>query len=315
MLQVAIIGLGSISHRVAKGVQFAKNANLYAVASRNMEKATAFQKQYDAQVAYGSYEEVVSDENVDLVYICTPNYLHYDHIMLCLKHQKHVLCEKPFVTNEEQLTECFAYAKQQHCFLMEAEKTLFTPLNQKIKQMVEEGVIGELQYIEGSYGYYLDEHDVPKDFWGYRKEDGGCSYDVGVYPICYANYFADAPLHKIQVMKQCDDKGYDVFMQALLEYENGRRASVRSAWNMDMCNKGFLYGTQGYIETENFWKNTTATLVLNGERTPISVTMESDFTGEIEHAASCIEQNMIESYIISEKNSLEIMKVLKEVKK
>lgn len=315
MIQAGIIGLGNIAHRVAKGMQAAKNVRLYAAASRDIQKAEAFAKQHQITRAYGSYEELLRDESIDLVYICTPNYLHRDHILQALKHHKHVLCEKPLVSNQTQLKECFAYARKQRCFLMEAEKTLFTPLNQKLYGMVQEGAIGKLRYIEASYGYALHTDELPADFWGYRREDGGSAYDVGVYPICYANFFAQGNLCDVKLMQRVTEKGYDTFMQGLLVYENGVMASVRSSWEMDMENYGYLYGEKGYIVTKQFWKHTEAFLVKSGERTRIFAEMESDFTGEIEHAAQCILQGRLESGIMSEHASGEIMRVLEEIKK
>lgn len=312
MLNIGIIGCGKIAHRVAMGIGFSKNAKLYAVGAREIERAVAFQQRYQVEKAYGSYEELVQDEKIDMVYICTPNGYHYEHIHLCLSHHKHVLCEKPLVSNGAQLIDCFAYAKQQMCFLMEAEKTLFTPLNQKIKMMIEEGVIGRIQYIEGSYGYVLE--DMPKDFWGYAKEDGGSAYDVGVYPICYANYFAQGKLVDIKSIKQVEGSGYDVFMQALLRYDNGICASVRSAWNMGLKNTAYIYGTKGTIITDNFWKNTSAILAIQDKQIPIEVDMESDFTGEIEHAVAMIEQGLLESPIMSFAASKAIMQVLETIK-
>ena len=115
-MNIGILGLGKISKRVANGIIHAKDGVLYGVASRNIEKAEAFQKECHAIKAYGSYEDLCLDDAIELIYICTPNHLHKEHIMLCLKHHKHVICEKPMLTNREDLKECFDYAKQQHCF-------------------------------------------------------------------------------------------------------------------------------------------------------------------------------------------------------
>lgn len=315
MKNIGIMGLGKIAHRVAKGIAHAHNAKLYAVASRNIAHAQDFQKQHPCVKAYGSYEDLLNDKQVDMVYICTPNFLHHAHIMACLKHHKHVLCEKPFVSNSEQLMECFAYAKKQGCFLMEAEKTIFTPLNQTIYQLVKDGAIGQLRYIEASYGYDLGKENMPDDFWGYRQEDGGCSYDVGVYPLVYANFFANSTLVSCQDMVHVTQRGYDDFMQCLLEYENGIMASIRSCWNMEVENKGFLYGDSGYIVCENFWKNTCATLVQGEHKETIQVTMESDFTPEIVHAVACVEQGLLESPVMSQAASVAIMQVLEQIKR
>lgn len=312
-MKIGILGLGKIATRVAKGVQYAQNATLYAVASRDVEKAKQFQNASGATVAYGSYEAMLADNEVDMVYICTPNYLHKEHIMLCLQYRKHVICEKPMVCDREGLCACFAYAKQQNCFLMEAEKTLFTPLNQKIKQLVDEGVIGALQYIEAGYCSHMDLSHIAKDSWLFRKRDSGSFVDIGVYPICYANYFANAKLTDIQVMKKCAPQGIDILAQSMLRYTNGVMAYIRSSWDITMENKGFLYGDKGVIITENFWKNTCAVLKKDGVETRIEVVMDSEFTGEIEHAINCVEQGLLQSPILAQEQSLEILRVLEEM--
>lgn len=311
-MKVGIIGLGNIAKRVANGVRHASHASLYAVASREIEKAEKFKEEQGAMIAYGSYEELLKDPEVELVYICTPNNLHRQHILLCLQYHKHVLCEKPLVTTSAQLKECFAYAKKQGCFLMEAEKTLFTPLNQVIKKMVEQGAIGELKYIEAGYCSYLDKRKYSKDSWLFTKEDGGSLRDVGVYPICYANYFADASLSEIQMMKRCAPEGYDLTTQGMLRYENGIMAYIRSSFEGGMENHAVLYGTTGNIKYENFWKTTSARWCHEGVEELVHVEMESDFTGEIEHAISCIEQGLLESPVLGQKQSEEIMKVLEK---
>lgn len=281
MIHVGIMGLGQIAHRVAKGICYAENAELYAVGSRSLEKAREFQRLYGAQKIYDSYERLLQD---------------------------------PQVANAEQLKECFQLARSSNLFLMEAEKTLFTPLNRKLKQLVKEGVIGQLRYVEGSYSYPIDLSEMKEDHWCFSKEAGGSVYDVGVYPICYANWFSDGCISDIQAVKDCAAGGYDMFTQALLTYDNGVIASVRSGWKQWMDNRGVLYGSKGSIETENFWKNTRAILKRDGICTPIEVDMKSDFTGEVEHAAACIQQGLLESPILGERQSMEIMKVLEYVK-
>lgn len=310
-MKIGIMGLGNIAHRVAKGIKFAKNAELYAAASRDIQKAETFKKQYEASKAYGDYETMLQDAKVELIYICTPNMLHFEHIMLCLQKHKHVLCEKPLVSNHEQLKTCFAYAKKQGCFLMEAEKTLFTPLNQRLQKMVlEDEVIGKLKYIEAGYGadMQLSQHD--EKHWLFRKEDSGSFYDVGVYPICYANFFASSAISNMQIMKHCAPQGFDLTTQAMLGYENGIMAYLRSSWDTDFLNKAYLYGEKGVIITENFWKNTKAILRKGDREEVIFMPMESDFTGEIEHAVTCIESGLLQSPVLSQKESEEIMNVL-----
>ena len=111
MLNFGIIGIGNIAHRVAKGILCSPKAKLYGVASRNKENAEKFKERYGAEKAYGSYEELLKDSRLDIVYICTPNALHYDQIMLCLSYGKHVICEKAMVANEEQVKAIFEEAR------------------------------------------------------------------------------------------------------------------------------------------------------------------------------------------------------------
>ena len=116
MIRIGVYGLGKISHRVIQGILYANNADLYAVCSSSLEKANAFKEEYGAKKAYDSYEEMLQDANLDMVYICTPNYLHAKHIQLALTNHKHVVCEKPMCVSTEELNDCFDYAKRQNCF-------------------------------------------------------------------------------------------------------------------------------------------------------------------------------------------------------
>lgn len=317
MKNVAILGLGNIANRVAKGVICSPKACLYAVASRNMENAKKFAEKYKALVHYGSYEEMLKDPKVDLVYICTPNTFHYDQIKLCLAYGKHVICEKPMVKNEEQVRELFAMAREQGYFLMEAEKTMFTPLNKKIKEMIAEGEIGKLHTIRAQY--CSDGLDgLPLDHWVLGEDFGGCTYDIGVYPICAAHFYADSSMKEFQAetVKSSDFK-CDFGMDTDIFYENGIYANVRSNWFYQAENKGkaILVGDKGYFEIPAYWKGNKAYLHKDGIITEIEVAMESDFEGEITHAVECIEEGLTESPILGEEMSVEIIRVAEAVQK
>lgn len=314
MKNFGIIGLGNIAHRVAKGILCSEKANLYAVASRNIENAEKFKEQYSAEKAYGSYEELLSDEMVDLVYICTANELHFAQIMMCLSYGKHVVCEKPMVADEAQVKVLFAEAKNRGCFLMEAEKTMFTPLNTKLKEMIQSEVIGKLQAIRAEYSYDVLA-DVPRTHWVLDKNMGGCSYDVGVYPISFSHFFADAMLKDLKAQSVWHPEfACDFGMQADVVYENGVYAFLQSNWFYTPEHKGsaILAGETGYIEVPAFWKGTKAYLHKDGKVEEITVEMESDFEGEVTHAAECIEKGLLESPILGEKMSLQIIKVVNE---
>lgn len=293
MIQIGVYGLGKISRRVILGIKYASNAQLYALCSSSLEKARSFQEEYGAKKVYTEYEEMLQDANLDLVYICTPNYLHAQHIEKALMHHKHVLCEKPMCVTSNELNSCFDLAHQQNCFLMEAHKTVFTPLNQLIFQRIHSGEIGKVKSIDAQYASQLNEKISD---WHYHKPGAGCMFDIGVYPICYANYMANSPIkHSTRYQEE-----------ALIEYENGCVAHIATSWQANMENTAHIYGTKGMIVCKNFWKNTEA--YINNEK--VEVSMHSDFTGEIEHACACIEKGWIESPVLSRMASLEILKVI-----
>ena len=317
MKNIGILGPGNIANRVAKGVICSEKSCLYAVASRRIEQAKRFADKYGSQVFYGSYEEMLKDTNVDLVYICTPNTFHYEQIKLCLSYGKHVICEKPMVKNEEQVRELFALAREKGCFLMEAEKTMFTPLNKKIKEMITEGVIGKLHTIRAQYcSEGLD--GLPKDHWVLGEEFGGCTYDIGVYPICVSHFYADAKMKEfwVEAVKNPDFQ-CDFGMDADIFYKNGIYANVRANWFYQAENKGkaVLVGEKGYFEIPAYWKGNKAYLHKAGQVTEIVVDMESDFEGEITHAIECIESGLLESPILGEEMSVEIIRVAEAVQK
>lgn len=315
-MKVAILGLGNIAKRVAVGINEANNAQLYAVASHDKNKAETFKNEFHACVAYDSYEKMFEDNEVELVYICTPNHLHYEHIKMCIQYNKHVLCEKPLVSNALEVEELFAYANENGCFLMEAEKTLFTPLNKKIKEMIDDGVIGKLLSVKADYCYNILEEQLDKSHWTFNDKYGGCSYDVGVYPICFANYYASSDIYDVKAnVASYQDFICDFNMCANIIYQNGVIATVNSSWLYETPNKGcgYLFGETGYIEIPAFWKGKEAYLISDGKKEKISVNMNSDFTGEIEHAIDCINHGLLESPLLNKQASLEIMKVLEVV--
>ncbi|MGN0335512.1 MAG: Gfo/Idh/MocA family protein [Lachnospiraceae bacterium] len=315
MKNIGIIGLGNIAHRVAGGIICSENANLYAVASRDQEKAAKFGKRYSAVKSYGSYDELLKDENVDIVYICTPNRMHYEHIMLCLSNHKHVICEKPLVENEKQVKLLFDEARKNNCFLMEAEKTMFTPLNVTLKSMVQNGVIGKLMTIKAEYSSEVLEQ-VPDTHWVLDKTMGGASYDIGVYPISFSHFFADAGLKNFRTQPILNPPyECDFGMEADILYENGVYAFLLSNWLYTPEHKGsaVLAGEKGFIEIPAFWKGTEAYLHKDSKVEKITVEMESDFSGEITHAVECVEKGLLESPVLSEEMSRRIIRIVEAV--
>ena len=315
MKNIGILGPGNIARRVAEGVLSSKKAKLYGVASRSLARAQEFAGRYGIENYYGSYLEMLENPEVELVYICTPNAFHYEQIKMCLSQGKHVICEKPMVKNEKQVRELFALAAKNGCFLMEAEKTMFTPLNRKIKEMIAEGCIGKLLSISARY-CSEGTKGLKKEHWVLQKEMGGCTYDIGVYPICISHFYAESRIREFQVEAVRNHKyGCDFGMEADIFYENGIYGSVRSNWFYQAKDKGkaILAGEKGYFEVPAYWKGDKAFLHKDGAIREIQVEMESDFEGEITHAIECIEAGLLESPVLGEKMSVDIIRIVEAV--
>ena len=142
MLRIGILGLGRIAHMMARTVAGMKEARICAVGSRTYEKAREFAGQYGIPKVYGSYEGLVSDGELDLIYIATPHSEHYNHIKLCFQYNKNILCEKAFTLNAEQAREVFRTAEEKGLLLTEAIWTRYMPSRELINEVLKSGIIG-----------------------------------------------------------------------------------------------------------------------------------------------------------------------------
>ena len=148
-----ILGCGNIARKFATGLQSADSAVLKAVGSRSAQKAEAFGSEFSAEHRHGSYEALVADPDVDVIYVATPHPMHKQNSILCLQGGKAVLCEKPFTINAEQAKELVAVAKSQGRFLMEAMWSRFLPAAQQLRDWITSGAIGEVRMVQADFGY------------------------------------------------------------------------------------------------------------------------------------------------------------------
>lgn len=317
MIPMAIVGLGNIAPRAAQGAVYAENASLYAVVSRSTQKAEAFAQEFHIPVVYSSLEEAVQDEHIALFYLCTPNHLHEQQIRTCLTHGKSVICEKPMVERTQTIKELFALAREHHCFLMEAHKTAFTPLNRTVTKLVQDGAIGRLRVVQASYADRISEHALPAEHWVLQPGFAGCAWDIGVYPICFAGLYANSTIQTVHAAQAVSPTGVNTYINAAIQYANGVLATVSASWlwKLPGAHKGtaLLGGDAGYIVIDDYWKGTKATLFADGTEQVIEVSQQSDFTGEIEEACRCVALGLNESPLLGEAASLQIAEVLSAI--
>ncbi|MFL0270035.1 Gfo/Idh/MocA family protein [Candidatus Clostridium radicumherbarum] len=246
-MKMAILGAGSIARSMAATINKMEEVTSYAVASRDFRKAEDFAKEFGFVKAYGSYGEMLSDPEVELVYVATPHSHHYEHVKLCLNHGKHVLCEKAFAINAKQTIEMFDLAKEKNLLLTEAIWTRYLPLRQTLDEIIESGVIGKVSMLTANLGYVINH--VP------RLVDpalaGGALLDLGVYPINFALMFFGSDIESIASTAVITDRGVDSQNSITFVYKDGKMAVLQSTMLSLTDRQGIISGSKGFIIAEN----------------------------------------------------------------
>lgn len=316
-----ILGCAAIARvRTIPGLLQASNANLYAVASRGLEKAEKLRDEFQAEVAYGSYEELLADEQVEAVYIPLPNALHYEWVLKAAKAKKHILCEKPLALHAEEADEMFRVCEENNVILMEAFAFRHAPLAKKVKEIVDQGVIGNIKYIESHLT------DMLTDMGNIRmnqKLGGGAFYDMACYNVCIINYLMNGKEPEyIKAFAELDEVyGVDVSNTALFLYDNGVQAASYSSLNSYARGYYAIVGEKGRIEVpcnfncRNIVKFSVCTEgatdnveILNEKKTEYTVMCPDNYCLEIEQFGRCILEG--EKPYVSKAETLLIAKML-----
>jgi len=236
-----IIGTGYAANLFAYGLRFSPNANLLAVASRTIDKAKEFCKTYKINNAYGSYEELVNDKAIDIVYIATPHVMHKENSILSLKAGKSILCEKPFTVNTKEAKEVISLARQKNLFCMEAMWTRFLPITQKVNNIIREGQLGDVKLIIANFGNKV-KNDPNNRFFS-LKLGGGALLDLGVYLISLASMIFGKPTD-VQSSATIGTTGIDEQSSYILKYSKGQQAILTSSLLVNGTNDALIIGTR-----------------------------------------------------------------------
>ncbi|PCH52306.1 MAG: oxidoreductase [Flavobacteriaceae bacterium] len=307
-----IIGLGRIAHKFAADLLLVENCSLEAVASRNLKKSEVFSKQYNSNNFYGSYEELLQNKLVTIVYIATPNNSHERYTILALEHKKAVLCEKPFAINKKQVFKMIEASKNNALFLMEAMWTRFNPSIKKIKSCIDKGEIGELKYINADFSFKANT-SIQRLF---DKELGGGSLlDIGIYPIFLSYLLLGIP-NKIQANAHLYESGADAQIAMLFNYKKAQ-AVLFSSFNSTSKRIAKISGTLGEIIIDSPWNETDSfSIQLNNEAEKIITlpTIGRGYSHQIIECNTCLQQHKIESNSWSHQNSLELITLLDTIR-
>lgn len=309
-----IIGLGTIAHQFANDLMLIEDAELAAVASRNLEKSQEFAKEYDCPKAYSSYDAIINDPEIDILYIATPHSSHASLTIKALQNNKHVLCEKPIALNYNDALLMIQASKANNKFFMEAFWTRFNPSFREAFSKIKKGEIGEVKYINADFAFCANLQGGT----GNRNIDinlgGGSLLDIGVYPLFLCYVVLGIPT-EILAKANFHQTGADLQTSMILQYENAQ-AILHSSFVSTSNIKATINGTKGRINLNTLWHEAQSyTLNVGDQEEEILLpTKGKGFTYEIEECHQCINENSIESALWSHQNSLDLIKIVDQVR-
>ncbi len=314
-LRWGLISTGWIAAQAAEAIAFLPDAEVIAVGSRTQASADEFADTWNIPNRHGSYESLVNDPDVDAVYIGTPHPFHKDAALLALRAGKPVLLEKPFTINAQEAQDVIRVAREENLFLMEAMWTRFVPANVKVKEMVGEGVIGDVQMLFANLTFDLP-YDLDSRLYA-PTLGGGSLLDLGIYPVSYASYFLGRP-SGIQSHALDAPTGVDQHNGMLLSYDNiGAIALLASALRLPAPAEATLIGRKGSIRVhDRFICPHRLTLDIPGEASQhIDVPFEGNgYNYQFDHVHQCLKDGKTESPVMSLDETLQIMETLDAIR-
>ncbi len=256
-LNWGILGTGWIAHEMGEALNRV-NGEIYAVCDTTLEKAEAYAKEFNVTNAYGSADEMIDDENVDIVYIATPHNLHYQFLVAALKAGKHVFCEKAITVNAAQLEEAVAIAKEKNLVICDGVTLFHMPLFKKLKEIVASGAIGKVKMVQVNFGS-CKEYDVTNRFFS-KELAGGALLDIGVYATSFARYFMQSKPDTVLTTANYFETGVDETSGIILRNPEGEMAVMALTMRAKQPKRGVVAGEKGYIEVNNYPRGNKATI-------------------------------------------------------
>ncbi len=309
-----IIGLGKIAHKFAEDLQRIPNASLHAVASRSEEKAKTFAVQYNAPNFFGSYDEIFTCADLDVIYIATPHAYHCENVLMCLEHQVAVLCEKPLAMNGLEVKRMITLAKFQKTFLMEAMWTRFLPTMTKVLELIGQGKIGEVKSIRADFGFkaLFDPHSRLFN----QSLGGGSLMDVGVYPVFLSLLVLGKPT-SVNAVANIGRTNVDENCGILLKYDNNRMAILQSSIVTNTGTEAYIFGEKGTIKINSRWHEPTSLTLMQDGKDPKDIFFDFDSHGyryEAEEVMRCLRNEKKESEAMSLDFSLDLIELLDTIR-
>lgn len=309
----AIIGTGRIANTFAEALSGTEGANLYAVGSRTLKKAQEFADKFGFVKAYGSYEELVQDKDIDIVYIATPMASHYKDTMLCLDNRLNVLCEKSVSLNSAQLDEMLAKAREKGLFFMEAMWMKCRPVYLTALEWVKSGRIGTPQFVKADFNN-LVKYDRSDRLFA-PECGGGALLDLTVYPLTLVLDFLGHQPKEIQAHAHIGKDGVDLSDSLILKYETAY-ADISSGFELPSINRAVISGDKGMIVFAD-WFFCCCEVSLYDANTNLIEKREipnevNGYEYEIREVHRCLNEGLTESALVPHSSTKAVMKIMDE---
>jgi predicted dehydrogenase len=312
-----ILGCGRIAGKFASDLQLVEDAELCAVASRDLLKAEAFARQYQVRHCHGTYEALVTNPEVDVIYVASPHGMHHAHTLLCLSHDKAVLCEKAFALNARQAGEMVALARARKVFLMEALWTKFLPHYQECMRLVQGGDLGDIRSLLVNFGF-APQAPIPDRLYD-PALGGGSLLDIGIYNVFLALSVLGRP-DEIDAVMTPVPGGVDEQCAVTFRYANGAIAQLFSSFASNLATEADINGTRGRVRLTSRFHEPTATIEYypGRENTATVLPVEKlpgwGYHHEIRHVQDCLRKRLTESPVMRLSDTLLMMEVLDAIR-
>ena len=323
-VNVAILGAGRIAHSMARTLvamaadpRYAGLVAPYAVAARDGGRAAAFAAEYGFPVSYGSYDELLADPDVDLVYIATPHSLHAEQGIACLKAGKNILVEKSFTANAGQAREALAVAEETGMLCTEAIWTRYMPSRKLINEVIESGEIGEVKAASANLCYPVSGKARMTD----PACAGGALLDVGVYPLNFLDMAVGADhgrtLDHFDTSMVPAETGVDAQNSTTLYYSDSTMAVSTSSMLVSSDRGGYVWGTEGYLVVTNINNPESIDIYDNAHKPVRSIAVPPQLTGyeyEVADAANALLDGKIECEAMPHADTIRIMELMDAIR-
>lgn len=309
-LKYGVVSTASIVPRFINALNESGTGEVIAIASRTLEKAEEKAREWNIAKSYGNYNEMFSDEEIDVIYVATINSEHYTYALAALQHGKHVVCEKPFTLKKAEAEHLFKVAKENNLFIVEAQKVVFLPVMKDIKNIIASGKLGKIHLIDmtSSSGSGYNQ-------WLHSLENGGGSlYGNASYGIHLLRYLFDCDYDDYMAFCTKGSSSIDEQCVLNLRLKNDILAVSKISTNIDAINKAYIYGENGYIEIENYWKARSAIVYYNDkEPEVINYPCEYELVYEVSHFNECILSGQLQSPIMNENMTVHSVEMLENI--